>query len=70
VSRARHNSASGEQTPILFEAALPIGTAFTLSGEGNATLKLEVPEMFAKVLSDSIHRLRNCSFVVQINLGA
>ena len=52
--------------PILFEAALPVGTAFTLNGEGDATLKLAVPEQFAKVLSDHIHRLRNCSFVVRI----
>lgn len=53
-------------TPILFEAALPQGTAFTLDGEGEATLKLVVPEEFAKVLSDNIHRLRNCSFVVRL----
>ncbi len=52
--------------PVLFEAALPTGQAFSLSGEGDATLKLAVPEQFAKVLSDNIHRLRNCSFVVRI----
>jgi hypothetical protein len=52
--------------PILFEAALPQGTAFTLNGEGDATLKLVVPEQFAQVLSDNVHRLRNCSFVVRI----
>jgi hypothetical protein len=54
------------ETPIFFEAALPQGTAFTLNGEGDATLKLVVPEQFAKVLSDNIHRLRSCSFVVRI----
>ena len=53
--------------PILFEAALPQRTAFTLDGEGEATLKLVVSEQFAKVLSDNIHRLRNCSFVVRID---
>jgi hypothetical protein len=52
--------------PILFEAALPQRTAFTLDGEGEATLKLVVPEQFARILSDNIHRLRNCSFVVRI----
>lgn len=52
--------------PILFEAALPVGQAFALTGEGDASLKLAVPEQFAKVLSDNIHRLRNCSFVVRI----
>lgn len=52
--------------PLLFEAALPVGQAFTLSGEGDATLKLAVPEQFATVLSAEIHRLRNCSFVVRI----
>jgi hypothetical protein len=37
-----------------------------LDGEGEATLKLVVSEQFAKVLSDNIHRLRGCSFVVRI----
>ena len=55
-----------KRTPILFEAALPQRTAFTLDGEGEATLKLVVPEQFARILSDNIHRLRNCSFVVRI----
>ena len=62
--RARTNETAG--APILFEAALPQGTAFTLDGEGEATLKLVVPEQFAKVLSDNVHRLRGCSFVVKI----
>ena len=53
--------------PILFEAALPVGQAFSLTGEGDAKLVLAVPEQFAKVLSDHIHRLRNCSFVVRID---
>lgn len=59
-------SGSKKDGPILFEAALPQRTAFTLDGEGEATLKLVVPENFARVLSDNIHRLRNCSFVVRI----
>ena len=37
-----------------------------MTGEGDATLKLAVPEQFAKILSDNIHRLRNKSFVVRI----
>ena len=52
--------------PLLFEAALPTGQAFVLTGEGDATLKLAVPEQFAKILSDNIHRLRNKSFIVRI----
>jgi len=40
--------------PILFEAALPQRTAFTLDGEGEATLKLVVSEEFARILSDNI----------------
>ena len=52
--------------PILFEAALPQRTAFTLDGEGEATLRLVVSAQFAKVLSDNVHRLMNCSFVVRI----
>lgn len=60
--------ASKPQKPdLLFEAALPQGTAFTLNGEGDATLKLVVSEQFAKILSDAIHRLRGCSFVVTIS---
>ena len=53
--------------PLMFEAALPTGTAFTLTGEGDAVLKLAVPEQFARILSDHIHRLRNCSFIVTIS---
>jgi hypothetical protein len=67
---ARPPRETSSKGPILFEAALPQGTAFTLSGEGDATLKLAVPEQFAKILSDNVHRLRNCSFVVRIDLGA
>jgi len=59
-------SRDAQSAPILFEAALPQRTAFTLDGEGEATLKLIVPEQFAKVLSDNIHRLRHCSFVVRL----
>ena len=29
-------------------------------------MRLSVPEQFAKVLSDSIHRLRSCSFVMSM----
>lgn len=43
-----------------------MGHAFTLDAEGEATLKLVVPEQFAKVLSDNIHRLRGCAFVVRL----
>jgi hypothetical protein len=52
--------------PIIFEAALPVGQAFSLTGEGDATLKLAVPEQCARILSDNIHRMRNCSFIVRI----
>lgn len=52
--------------PLLFEAALPVGQAFSLTGEGDAKLILAVPEQCARILSDNIHRLRNCSFVVRI----
>lgn len=53
--------------PLMFEAALSQrGKCFTLDAEGEATLTLQVPEQFAKTLSDHIHRLRNCSFVVRI----
>jgi hypothetical protein len=51
---------------LLSRVVLPQRTAFTLDGEGEATLKLVVPEQFARALSDNIHRLRNCSFVVRI----
>jgi len=53
-------------SPLLFEAALAQGRCFTLDSEGEARLTLAVPEQFAKVLSDQIHRLRNCSFIVRI----
>jgi hypothetical protein len=52
--------------PLIFEAALPVGQAFSLTGEGDATLKLAVPEQFAQRLSENIHRMRNCSFIVRI----
>ncbi len=53
--------------PILFEAALSQrGKCFTLDAEGEATLALQVPEQFARILSDQIHRLRNCSFIVRL----
>ena len=51
---------------LMFEAALAQGRCFTLDSEGEARLTLAVPEQFAKVLSDQIHRLRNCSFIVRI----
>ena len=59
--------ACNKTSVIRFEAALPQRTAFTLDGEGEATLKLVVSERFAKVLSDHVHRLRGCSFVVTIS---
>jgi hypothetical protein len=62
MSRTRE----AQRAPIFFEAALPVGTAFTMTGEGDAKLTLAVPEQFAKVLSDNIHRLRNCSFIVRL----
>jgi hypothetical protein len=52
--------------PLIFEAALPVGQAFSLTGEGDATLKLAVPEQFARILSDRIHALRNRSFIVTV----
>lgn len=52
---------------MCFEAALPQGTAFTLDGEGEATLKLVVPAQCAKVLSDNIPRLLNVSFLVTLS---
>jgi len=54
--------------PIVFEAALSIrGKCFSLDSEGEATLVFQVPEQFARILSDNIHRLRDCSFVVRID---
>lgn len=56
-----------EPMPILFEAALSMrGKCFSLDSEGEAQLVLRVPEQFARVLSDNIHRLRDCSFIVRI----
>lgn len=53
--------------PILFEAALPVGQAFGMSGEGDAWRKLAVPAgVGAKLLSDNLHRLQHCTFVVRI----
>ena len=52
--------------PLLFEAALAQGRCYTLDNEGEARLTLAVPEQFAKILSDNIHRLRDCSFIVRI----
>jgi hypothetical protein len=61
------NGAGGGVVPVMFEAALvQRAKCFTLDSEGEATLTLQVPEQFAKVLSDNIHRLRDCSFVVRI----
>ena len=54
------------EAPILFEAALAQGRCFTLDNEGCARLTVEVSERFAKLLSDNIHRLRDCSFIVRI----
>ncbi len=35
--------------------------------DGEASLLLQVPEQFARILSDNIHRLRDRSFIVQID---
>ena len=60
-------SSPPEPDPIVFESALAIrGKCFSLDSEGEAQLVLQVPEQFARVLSDNIHRLRDCSFVVRI----
>jgi len=62
------NPAADTTAPILFEAALAMrGKCFSLDSEGEAQLVLQVPEQFARVLSDNIHRLRDCSFVVRID---
>ena len=54
--------------PLLFKAALSMrGKCFTLDSEGEASLLLQVPEQFARILSDNIHRLRDRSFIVQID---
>jgi hypothetical protein len=54
--------------PIVFEAALAMrGKCFSLDSEGEAQLVLQVPEQFARILSDNIHRLRDCSFVVRLD---
>lgn len=44
-----------------------MGHAFTLDAEGEATLKLVVSEQFATLLSQHVHRLRDCAFVVTID---
>jgi hypothetical protein len=51
--------------PILFAAA-PQRAVGPLDGEFEATLRLVVSEHVARLLSDNIQRLRNCSFVVRI----
>ena len=62
------NQLAETSEPILFEAALSIrGKCFSLDSEGEAQLVLQVPEQFARILSDNIHRLRDCSFVVRID---
>lgn len=62
------NKPDGKSVPLIFEAALSMrGKCFTLDSEGEATLLLQVPEQFARILSDNIHRLRDRSFIVQID---
>ncbi len=54
-------------TPILFEAALPTGQCFGMSGEGDCWLKIAVPAgVGAKLLADNLHRLQNVTFIVRI----
>jgi hypothetical protein len=53
--------------PILFEAAMASsGNPFTLDRDGDATLRLQVPSQFVKVLADNLDRLFGCSFIVKI----
>ena len=62
------NPATESPDPIMFEAALSIrGKCFSLDSEREAQLVLQVAEQFARILSDNIHRLRDCSFVVRID---
>jgi hypothetical protein len=72
--RTRPTAAAHTKTPavpaaattLLFEAALAQGRRFTLDNEGEARLTLAVPEQFARLLSEQIHRLRDRSFIVRI----
>ena len=53
--------------PILFEAAMASsGNPFSIDRDGDATLRLQVPSQFVKVLADNLDRLFGCSFVVEI----
>jgi hypothetical protein len=53
--------------PILFEAALAShGKPFSLDRDGDATLVLQVPGQFVKVLADNMDRLFGQSFLVRI----
>jgi hypothetical protein len=53
--------------PILFEAAMASsGNPFTLDRDGDATLRLQVPSQFVKVLADNLDKLFGCSFIVKI----
>ena len=67
-NQADRRSPPADTAPILFEPVLALrGKCFSLDSEGEAQLVLQVPEQFARVLSDNIHRLRDCSFVVRID---
>ena len=53
--------------PIRFEAALAhTGNPFTIDREGDATLRLQVPGKFVKVLANNLERFFGCSFVVEV----
>jgi hypothetical protein len=43
------------------------GNPFTIDRDGDATLRLQVPSQFVKVLADNLDRLFGCSFVVRID---
>lgn len=42
------------------------GNPFSIDRDGDATLRLQVPAQFVKVLADNLDRLFGCSFVVRI----
>ena len=53
--------------PILFEAAMASsGNPFSIDRDGDATLRLQVPAQFVKVLADNLDKLFGCSFIVKI----
>jgi hypothetical protein len=56
-----------ESAPIIFEAALSQrGKCFSMDSDLQATLVLEVPPQFSRVLSENVRRLNGCTFIVRI----